>query len=51
MIFRSVRDPAINCHRAPWTVSKRFVEVTYHREPPPNAGNRPGVVVALWWPQ
>jgi hypothetical protein len=47
MIFRSVPDPTVHRHGAPWAVSKRFVEVTDPREPPPNAGNRHGVVVAL----
>jgi hypothetical protein len=51
MIFRSVPKPTVNRHRARWAVSKRFLEDTDPREPPPNAVNRHAVVVALWWAQ
>jgi hypothetical protein len=51
MIFRSVRKPTVHRHRGRWAVSKRFLEVIDPRETPPNAVNRPGVVVALWWAQ
>jgi hypothetical protein len=49
MIFRSVRDPTVTRHRARRAVSKRFLEVTARREPPPNAVSRHAVVVGLWW--
>jgi hypothetical protein len=51
MIFRSVPNPTVHCHRARWAVSKRFLEVVDPRGPSLNAGNRHGVVVALWWPR
>jgi hypothetical protein len=49
MIFRSVRKSAVHCHRTPWTVPKRYLEVTNLREPPPNVVDRHAVVVGLWW--
>jgi hypothetical protein len=49
MIFRSVQNPTVHYHRAPWAVSKRFSEIPDRREPPPNAMDRHPVVVALWW--
>jgi hypothetical protein len=51
MIFRSVPNPTVNPRRVPRAESKRFLEVTDRREPPLNAGNRHGIVVALWWAQ
>jgi hypothetical protein len=51
MIFRSVRDPTVNRHRAPWAVSKRFLEGTDNRGPPPNSAGRHAVVVGLGWAQ
>lgn len=35
MIFRSVRNSAVHRHRVRWAKSKRFLEVTDRREPPP----------------
>jgi hypothetical protein len=51
MIFRFVPNPKFDRHRAPWAESKRFLEVTYRRGPPPNAVGRHTVVVELWWAQ
>jgi uncharacterized protein (DUF2237 family) len=49
MIFRSVPNPAVHRHGVRSAASKRFLEVTYLRKPPLNAGNRHAVVVELWW--
>jgi hypothetical protein len=51
MVFRSVPKPVVHRHKPPWAESKRFLEVTYRREPLPNAVDRHAVVVGLWWTQ
>ena len=47
MIFRSVRNPTVHRHRAPWAESKRFLEGTDRGGPPPTAVDRHAEVVEL----
>ena len=51
MIFRFVPKPTVHRHRALWAESKRVLEGTDRRGPPPNPVGRHAVVVGLWWAQ
>jgi hypothetical protein len=51
MIFRSVRNPTVHRHRAPWTESKPVLAAAHRHGPPPNAMDRHAEVVELWWAQ